>query len=377
MPDFISTPLVYFIACHGGPADHFATFAQQMDNPVHVCASGPALKKFQERGVSVNTPFSLENLSPEQEDLLAEQIAKNCPSNSVVITDLGHPFDIKVQRALARFAERVKRMAYYDNPESYVPGGYSSIAAKVMEIAHSVLFANANLASSKLFQGPGEEIVLANKQKIGLGYYPIEQAKKIASRRAVEKAPMRLQFFFKNGLHDQGEKLLVYFGGNNAEYFDKALPAFLELLGHSNPSNYMILIQQHPGARSRNIDRDLILNWMDKQPQDTLPHILFSDLDQEAVQIIADAALYYQTSMAPQFALAGIPTIQVGHNKFEDILIRNHLAPSVTNKEQFEEAMHGLTDRIEIPNTLIYNALGINSDWLDILKKTTQLNEGT
>ena len=42
---------VCFIACHGGPADHFATFAEDLvkkGHTVHVFAAGPALKKFEE-----------------------------------------------------------------------------------------------------------------------------------------------------------------------------------------------------------------------------------------------------------------------------------------------------------------------------------------
>jgi len=82
---------VCLIACHGGPADHFATFAESLSRDVgaiEVYASGPALKKFQERGIEVKVPFSIDKISPEEEDILAEQIAKACSTASVIITDV-------------------------------------------------------------------------------------------------------------------------------------------------------------------------------------------------------------------------------------------------------------------------------------------------
>lgn len=130
-----SAAAVCLIACHGGPADHFATFAESLSQSaetIEVYATGPALKKFQERGIEVKVPFFIDKISPEEEDVLAEQIAKSCSTASVIITDVGHAFDIKIQKALARQATHVPRFAYYDNPESYVPGGYSAVATEVM-----------------------------------------------------------------------------------------------------------------------------------------------------------------------------------------------------------------------------------------------------
>ena len=64
----VSVAAVCLIACHGGPADHFATFAESLSRDVgaiEVYASGPALKKFQERGIEVKVPFSIDKISPE------------------------------------------------------------------------------------------------------------------------------------------------------------------------------------------------------------------------------------------------------------------------------------------------------------------------
>lgn len=372
-----SAAAVCLIACHGGPADHFATFVEQLSSEVGVIeiyASGPALKKFQERGIEVKISFSIDNLSPEEEDALAEQIAKACATASVVITDVGHAFDIKVQRALAHQVTHVRRLAYYDNPEPYVPGGYSAVAAKVMEAAQGVLFANSNLAQSSILQAPDREIDFGDREKVGIGYYPINQAEKIAKRRAAEQAVRRQDFFEKNDLEDKGQKVLIYFGGNNEEYFSKALPAFLSLLEKGmmevDLTNMVIVFQQHPGAKTKNIDRGIVENWISTHKERAqAPKIFLSDFNSDDAQTLADGALYYQTSIGPQFVLAGIPTIQVGHETYEDILVRNSLSPSVTSVDQFISVIDGLShQQKKIPQEVILEGLGIKTNWLQTLE---------
>ena len=85
--------------------------------------------------------------------------------------------------------------------------------------------------------------------------------------------------------------------------------------------------------------------------------------------MIADAALYYQTSMGAQFALLGIRTIQVGHEIYEDILIRNQLAPSVTSAEGLTCELKALSSDYKQPSQeVIFDGLGICSDWLTRLE---------
>lgn len=378
-----SAAAVCLIACHAGPADHFATFAESLSRdvgPIEVYASGPALKKFQERGIEVKAPFSIDKISPEEEYVLAEQIAKACSTASVVITDVGHAFDIKVQKALAHQATHVPRFAYYDNPESYVPGGYSAVAAEVMLAANGILFANSNLAVNPVYQEPGKEIDFGSRKKIGIGYYPINQAEKIAKRRAAEQRSLRQIVFLKNDLVDRGQKVLVYFGGNNEEYFSKALPAFLSLLEEgmkqSDFTNLVIVIQQHPGAKSKNLDGNMVSAWIGKHSKTKqTPRMIISDFSSDDAQILADGALYYQTSMGPQFVLAGIPTIQVGHETFEDILVRNQLSPSVTDVGQFISVIEGLThQKKKISREVVLEGLGIKANWLLTLEKAIKEN---
>ncbi len=335
----LSTAAICFIACHGGPADHFATFAENLTKKGHtveIHASGPALQKFQSRG------FSAISFSTEEP---ASILAEKCKAASVIITDVGHTFDIDLQKALFEKAPLSSRCAYYDNPEIYVPGGYSEVAIQVMNVAQKVLFGNSNITDIALEKG------------IPIGYYPMSQVEKIKQRREVEHETLRSEFFSKHSLEDTGQKVLVYAGGNNEEYFSKAFPAFLSFLDEL-PQDFIVVLQQHPGAKKENRDANQIQGQK----------IVISDFSSDDAQVLADAMLYYQTSMGPQFVLAGIPTIQVGHEVYEDILVRNHLCSVTTKKDAFLEALTNLEPNVE-GNEAIEKGLGIHADWADRLEK--------
>jgi hypothetical protein len=373
---------ICFVALHAGPAEHFATFAKNLSNDgvtVEVFASGPALKKFQDHGFETVTSFSLDHLSLEEEDALAEQLAKVSSKCTVIMTDVGHPFDIKLQKAVARQSKTVHRLAYYDNSEPYVPGGYSETASQVMLAADEVLFANSHLANAPLFQEPGKEILFGTVKKIGIGYYPTPQADEIAKRRISQPPSIRRQLFLKNNLEDKGQKVLVYFGGNNNEYFTKAFPAFLSFLTEGiqsfDFSHLIFVLQQHPGAKKINLDVNMLTEWASRYGNEAYaPKIVISDLTSEDAQVVADEAFYYQTSMAPQFILAGIPTVQIGHETFPDILVRNRLIPTVTNTCQFIEVIENLAcPQYEIPRNVVLEQLGIKKDWFETLKKHLEL----
>lgn len=371
----IQSAAVCLIACHGGPADHFATYAETLTKrgyDVQIHATGPALKKFQERGIEVKSSFSLDNLTSEEEDSLAQAIAKTCSASAIIITDVGHVFDVKIQKALSIQATKVPRLAYYDNPEPFVPGGYSCTAAEVMNVAEGVLFANETLANAKIFSGVGQEIDFNDKKRFGIGYYPVSQAEKIAEKRKFCHGTARSEFLMKNGIEDNGQKVLVYFGGNNEEYFSKAFPAFLSFVAQSseeiNPKNIVIVIQQHPGAKVKNQDGQQLEAWLKEfGEQPSTPKVILSDFSSDNAQVLADAALYYQTSMGPQFVLEGIPTIQIGHETYEDILVRNRLAPTVTTADGFVQVIKTLEEMGAMPQEDLLNSLGIKQDWTDRL----------
>jgi hypothetical protein len=292
------------IACHGGAADHFATFAPHLKG-VQVYASEIATEKFRSKGIEIRQSFSTKGTD---QDALAEQIAKANSKAAYVLTDVGDPFDIKLQQAFKLHAPHVVRLAYYDNPEPFVPGGYSDVAAQVMKLADKVLFANVHLAKEE--------------NHVGLGYFAMKDAKTIQERRASnERDELRKQY----GLQDQ--KVLVYFGGNNTTYFNDAFPAFLNMVKATDLSSHTLVIQQHPGAKKEQYENGKIAQWQKESTAHHAPKLIISTFDSSQAQVMADGALYYQTSMSPQFGLAKIPAIQIGHEKYEDCMVKNNLTP--------------------------------------------------
>ncbi len=129
-------------------------------------------------------------------------------------------------------------------------------------------------------------------------------------------------------------------------------------------------MQQHPGAKEKNLDANLVRQWQELHTQAGIPRILISQVSSDEAQIVADAMLYYQTSMGPQFVLAGIPTVQIGHNTYEDILVKNGLCPSVTDAVGFLNALTRLQKSAEKKSghEAIYQGLGITSCWANQLE---------
>lgn len=334
----MAIPTIFLVACSPAPAHHFAEYTKVLTEKgykVEIHATGPALKKFEQCNTKVNFYLDLDGRSREQQNEWAKGIAGRCPEKSIVITDAGHPFGERVQEALEE--RGITRFAYYDNPENFVPGGYSSTAAKVIKIAQGVFFANANLANDKIYSEPGKEIDLTDKKCRGIGYYPVDQAKVIAEKRKTEHEAKRLEFLKKYNIEDTGQKVCVYFGGNNEEYFEKAFPAFLSFLKAKdlNFKNVILVVHQHPGAKKENRDIQKLSECLRGFGDKIKPEVIVSDFSSDDAQILADVAFYYQTSMAAQFIFSGIPTVQVGHETYDDILVRNQLAPTVTNSEEF------------------------------------------
>jgi hypothetical protein len=373
---------VILIACHGGPADHFATFAEELKQEgyhVQVYASGPAYKKFEERKIEVVRHFEVEHLSDEEKKSLAVDIAKSCAKASVVLTDVGHGFDIDLQRELKVEAPEAVRLAYYDNPEPYVPGGYSETAAEVMRVAQRVLFSNANLVSAKLEAKPGIEIELPAENRVGIGYYPVQKADELAEMRKTQGIELRKNWFASLQREDKKQKVLVYFGGNNTAYFQEAFPAFTRFLSEAvkknNLSQYIVVLQQHPGVKQKKredqTDRKLLEEWIAAAgPRENLPTIILSDQSSEILQGFADGVLVYQTSMGPLLAIAGIPIGQVGHQVFEDILVKSRLAKTAVTSKEFISMIEKMKPQevSQEKRKEILQELGIKEDWSTRLK---------
>lgn len=138
----------------------------------------------------------------------------------------------------------------------------------------------------------------------------------------------------------------------------------------------MIVIQQHPGAKITNQDREQVsLTLKEFGDKKGMPKIIVSDFSTDEAQVLADAACYYQTSMAAQFALAEIPTFQIGHEPYNDILIKNSYAPAITDAIQFVRQIEDLQKGIVKlpPRNLILKSLGIREDWVKGVIKIIQV----
>jgi hypothetical protein len=370
-------PLVCFIVCDSGPATHFAQFAENLlvegDVRIDIYASGPALVKFQDLHLSEGIRlfrFLLDELSNEEEQNLAIELLDNCVMEGAqtIIVDIANNFDRKLQEAFNKLAVEshdIRFWCYYDNPEEYVPGGYSIRSGETIKSSQNILFANMNFIKrdSKIISLPNITISLSDKNIQGIGYYPIETAERLQQRREIEREILRSKYGW-----NQIKYLFVYFGGNNKAYYEQAFPTFLSSLSQLNKElleNSLFLIHQHPAAKIQNSDGRLFQRWLLKN---THIQATLSQLTTDEAQVIADGVLYYQTSMAPQFALIGLPIMQVGHEVYEDILVKHSLCETATNSIELMNGLKVLKEKSHLSNQLqkkqlIYDALGYTPDW--------------
>lgn len=375
------------IYCQGNPADHGAAFFEQLQQEqkqIQVFAAPVAVKKFQDRQI----PF-VEFAYNKSSEGLAESIARKCSKSKVVMVDIGHPFSQQVLEILRDTSPHIMRVVYYDNPERLVPGKWSEEAAKTMALAHRVLFANANLAHEPIYKAPGQICELEYRKRFGVGYYPFHEAERVEARRKVERESMRSLLFSgldlrsQEKIEDRGQKLIVYIGANNADYFENAFPAFISYLEQAieqgaDLSQTVIALHQHPGAkigneqREPNVDLRLLKHWLGKQKdQSKMPRFILSTGSFEHAQIAADGILYYQTSSSPQFVLAGIPTARVAHpeEQYEDMVVSNWLGPDLRDGPLLKSFLQTPeVYKISCNKQQLHEKLGIRSDWVEAFK---------
>ncbi|CAF1241931.1 unnamed protein product [Rotaria sordida] len=369
-------PLVCFIVCDSGPATHFAEFAKNLlatgKLRIDIYASELAVTKFQDLllldGIRLIN-FMLDGLKCEEKQNLAVDLINNCVNQraQTIIVDIANKFNIKLQVAfnkLDRTSCNIRFWCYYDNPEEYVHGDYSIRSGEMIKLSQNILFANMNLINrdSKIFSLPDIQINLNNKTIQGIGYYPIEIAEKLYQRREFERNKLREKYHWNNIKY-----LFIYFGGNNQIYYEQAFPIFLSFLScidNKLCKDILFIIHQHPAAKIENRDGLLFLKWLltNRSIQVTL-----SSLTSDEAQIIADGILYYQTSMAPQFALIGLPIMQVSHKIYEDVLVKHNLCEIATNSIEFMNGLKILKEKIQSSNSmqqkqLIYDAIGYRFD---------------
>lgn len=268
--------IIYFFVSHPGPREHFREFVRVLEEKGY-CAM------IVERG-------------------------EDWRKADIIVTDIGDPSIVGLHQEIGQ--ER-PHLAYYDNLEAFVPGGYSESVEIVAKEATGVIYANK------------------------IGYCPVDKAYKIRAKRGVNQ-----------------RRTIVYFGGNNRVYFEEAFPAFCKMLEGIDRSKYRIIHQQHPGAKGKGLDECALMER--------------SNMSVEEAMVAADFAIYYQTSLAAQFALAGIPTIQAGHEVYEDVLVRNGLCETAHSAEELKRALENAKVSDE---SQLLEELGYRSNWPELLEQ--------
>lgn len=124
---------LYFFVQNKGPAEHFSTFYKELSSHpsfrLHFCASNVALETLREKGIEIDCPFSFQGDAKLSVETLASNLLEKIAPNALLMTEVGHEFGYVLQKACAKYRPDVYRIAYYDNPEPYVPT-YSEIAKK-------------------------------------------------------------------------------------------------------------------------------------------------------------------------------------------------------------------------------------------------------
>jgi len=351
---------VCFVTAHPNPANHFVEYVQVCEErgiPCKVIAGQNVSDKFSH----VASKVVVIDLSSEE---LLARLETELSSHSLIITDIANERWVALHQKLNDKYPSIKRAVYYDNPERHVPGGYSELAAKVIDKAQIILFANSSLVEKGI-----EGVELSKKSLIGLGYYPKSDANKILELRKNMSA-IRSSFLKRHGIDETSQKILVYTGGANDAYYNKAFPHFIHLLtelvetNESLLENTVLILQQHPRAKTEgNLDAKLVKEFRSKYKL----NFIVSDMTTPESLALADGVFYYQTSMAAQFVFAEIPSvIQVGHETYPDILVRAGF-PSVTDAKQFVDVLSSEGSSADIK--LLEKELGIDSNWKENLNK--------
>jgi hypothetical protein len=349
---------ICFITAHLNPANHFAKYVEVYERagiPCTVIAAADVSEKFSHLESKVHT------IDFSSEESLLSFVERRLEGVKLIIADIGHERWGELFYDLSKRNPLITRVAYYDNPEEYVSGGYSEVAEKVITQAQVVLFANQALVEKGIQKEKGIPIDLSEKGLLGVGYYPQDEADKILSlKRDTERLQeVRKGLFARQETEDTGQRIIAYIGGANEAYYEKAFPSFVELLSQVDPScleNTVFVLQQHPRAKK---EGNLDVEVLGRLPSSV--RFIVSDISTIEALAISDGAFYYQTSMGAQFVLGGIPLVaQVGHEVYPDMLIRAGF-PSITTKSELEEA---LTKKAERGNLqLLEKELGKDSNW--------------
>lgn len=373
---------LYFLTCNSAPTAHFIALSKCLDQEEHqvtFVATGAEFGKLKELQVKL-IDFNPENLDLNKEEVqikLAGELVKICSVAKMIIVDVGHLFSVHFLEALAKSASSKRELplviSYYENIERWVPGGYSEVAFKVIKLSQGVFFANSNLVYEDLYIEEDVKMELGNIPRVGVGYYPLEQAKSLKKRRLNTHQEARRNFMSLLKRPDQGEKILVYLGENNSVYFDQALLKFVEFIEEATKdkdlSNTIIIFQPHPTGKTK---QEAWLNTKELPSGSYAPAYVFSDMNTVDALVLADAVAGRQSSMVYQVALLNIPYMQVSHKTYPDVLVRNGY-PSATTASDFVETLSRILgqaseEKPEIDEKILKD-LGFQQNWSENFQK--------
>lgn len=362
---------VCFVTIHPAPAEHFATFIQELDKEKiswQILAADSAEvflkeKKISHRKISIwANKKTIKNLSSEEIISIAKLTAKECKKAKIVITDISEPFIVRFHHELSLIST-AKRYVYYENPDPYVPGEYSKCFESLLKTRpNGVLFANKKLCTETIFGEDHHILDCHHLHKVGVGFYPLEDAV-VIKVLAEKKEELREKLFDQLGIKDEKQKILTYLGGANSVYFEKAFPFFLKTLEESarDPffDNTLLLLHQHPRAKKEGLDLHALLSK-------GLPFQIFtSPLSLFEIAACSDLMYYYQTSMVAKLILAKRPILQVAHEPFQDAGVKLGLIDVVTSSKDLPiaslKAMEADINQLSLDS--LKEAIGCDENW--------------
>lgn len=370
---------LYFFAAHPNPANHFVEYAQVLEErgvPYQVFAEKSLTEKFSR----FSSRLRMIDSSDFSREEFMEDLLSSIHEQGMAVMDVSSEFFLEFQKRLAVKKPFVKRCVYYDNPEPFVPGGYSRLASKMIALAQYVLFANSSLERKVLLkrevleESPGLDIDLSHVGTFGVGFQSIKEAESIKKIRREEGQRIRLDFLERHRIKEQGQRIFVYVGGANETYYFEAFPHFVRMIkslfdrSDESLKNTIFILQQHPRAESEgNFDANEAKKlFLCKDPSDSFQFVV-SDLKTLESLAIAQGVFYYQTSMAAQFPLADVPLVaQAAHEMYPDILMKTGF-PFLGDPERMGEFLARERNTEEILIRKVEDELGISGLWKENL----------
>ncbi len=332
-----------FVSMHSLPAEHFMVFESVLKK--NSISTQMIMGGVAKRALGSRKPdFDMDILTGMEIKEFSNEVAKICECVNIIFVGMGHQFAGHFLEAITRLYGDTKRVIlYYENPEIFVPGGYSELAQAAVSIGkpREIAFANKNLAKEEISVCEGLEGV----KKLGLGYYPmhdIEILKKLRTERVVDE-----------------KRSWIYLAGAeiNIDYINKALPSFIKMLSEisfeENPTT--LVFRKHPRSsgsdwkRVEALERPGLTILLDEDP------ILLNTLS------AANYAFYYQTSLSPLLVLGGVNPIQVGHEVYHETLVDKGVIPVALNAVELQAILD--SPKKEVAEEIVYDAIGYDPLW--------------